>query len=237
MNISQGSVRALNKGAEVVQFDGTLQTELEVSTMAIKMESDALLVRQSSSGRANGLTQSKEISMYTISKILVPVDFSKGSANSLEYAASLASRSGADITALHVMRKKNDDSLERVLTAFEGWPVPPIAATQLPLDRQLQERTLDLYNFIEKVLGNRYSSAIGREVRIGDPVKEIVRVARKKRFNLVVIEGPKKSIFSYLRAQGLLLRLTLRLPCPILLAPPDTGHSKAHAPLRLDSAV
>jgi universal stress protein A len=177
--------------------------------------------------------------MYTISKILVPVDFSECSANALKYAASLASRSGADITALHVMSKENDDSLQRVLTAFEGWPFPSIAATRLPLDRQLQERTLDLYNFIEKVLGHRYSSAIGREVRIGDPVKEIVRVARKKRFNLVILEGPKKSIFSYLRAQGALLRLTLRLPCPILLAPPVSytdwdgpGNSRVLATLR-----
>lgn len=190
--------------------------------MAIKMESDALPVRQSSSCQAKGLTKNKEILMYTISKILVPVDFSERSANALKYAASLASRSGAGITALHVMSKEKDDSLQRVLTAFEGWPVPSMAAARLPLDRQLRERTLDLYNFIEKVLGNRYSSTIGREVRIGDPVKEIVAVARKRRVDLVIVESPKKSLFSYLRAQGSLLRLTLRLPCPVLLAPPDS---------------
>jgi nucleotide-binding universal stress UspA family protein len=160
--------------------------------------------------------------MYTISKILVPVDFSERSANALKYAASLAARNGAEITALHVMSKEEDDSLQRVLTVFEGWPVPSVAVSRLPLDRQLRERTLDLYNFIEKVLGHRFSSTIGREVRIGDPVKEIARVARKKRIDLVIVENPKKSLFSYLRAQGSLLRLTLRLPCAVLLAPPDS---------------
>lgn len=160
--------------------------------------------------------------MYKISKILVPVDFSERSANALKYAASLASQSGAAITALHVVSEEKDDSLQRVLTAFEGWPVPSMKATRLPLDRQLRERTLDLYNFIERVLGNRYSSTIGREVRIGDPIKEIARVARKKRVDLVIVENPKKSLFSYLRAQGSLLRLTLRLPCAVLLAPPDS---------------
>jgi nucleotide-binding universal stress UspA family protein len=163
--------------------------------------------------------------MYTISKILVPVDFSEQSANGLQYAASLANKNGTEITALHVISKDKDDSLQRVLTAFEGWLVPPITANRLPLDQQLHERALDLYNFIETVLGKRFLPQIAREVRIGDPVKEIVAVARKRRANLVIMERPKKSPFSYLLSWGLLLRLTLRLPCPVLLAPPNPANA------------
>jgi nucleotide-binding universal stress UspA family protein len=163
--------------------------------------------------------------MYTISKILVPVDFSEQSANGLQYAASLAHESGAEITALHVISKDKDDSLERVLTAFQGWIVPPVTANRMPLDRQLGERALDLYNFIETVLGKRFLPRIAREVRIGDPVKEIVKVARKRRSNLVIMERPKKSLFSFLIAWGSLLRLTLKLPCPVLLAPPNPSNA------------
>ena len=160
--------------------------------------------------------------MYTISKILVPVDFSEHSANGLQYAASLAYKSGAEIVALHVMREEKDDSFHSVLATFEGWPVPPVTANRFPLDRQLQERSLDLFNFIEKVLGHRYVPQIRREVRIGEPVKEIVAVARQRKVDLVVIERSKKTLFSYLLARGAILRLSLKLPCPVLLAPPDS---------------
>lgn len=160
--------------------------------------------------------------MYTISKILVPVDFSEHSANGLQYAASLAYKSGAEIIALHVMSKKKEDSFQSVLATFEGWPVPPATAKRFPLDRQLQERSLDLYNFIEKVLGQRFLLKIRRDVRVGEPVHEIVAAARQSRADLVVIESPQKPLLSYLLARGLLFRLGLKLPCPLLVIPPDS---------------
>ena len=155
--------------------------------------------------------------MYTISKILVPVDFSEHAANALQYAASLAYKSGAEITALHVMSKEKEDSFQNVLATFEGWAVPPVTAERFPLDRQLQERRLDLFNFIEKVLGQRLVRSIRREVRVGDPVTEIVAIARQRRVDPVVIERPKENLFSYLLTQGALLRLSLKLPCSVML--------------------
>jgi len=125
--------------------------------------------------------------MYTISKILVPIDFSEHSANALQYAASLAYKSGAEVIALHVMSAEKEDSFHSVLATFEGWPVPPVTAKRLPLDRQMQERSLDLYNFIEKVLGHRFTLKIRRDVKVGDPVKEIVAAARQRRVDLVVL--------------------------------------------------
>jgi len=160
--------------------------------------------------------------MYTISKILVPVDFSEHSANALQYAASLAYKSGGEVIALHVMSTEKEDSVHSLLAAFEGWPVPPVTAKRFPLDRQLQERSLDLSNFIAKVLGNRFLIKIHRDVRVGAPVKEIVAAARQRRVDLVVMERPRKALFSYLLARGSLLRLSLKLPCPMLLTPPDS---------------
>jgi len=160
--------------------------------------------------------------MYTISKILVPVDFSEHSANGLQYAASLAYKSGAEVIALHVMTEEKDDSFSSVLATFEGWPVPPGTAKRFPLDRRLRERALDLYNFIEKVLPNRSLITIRRDVRVGDPVKQIVAAARQRRVDLVVIERTKKTFLSYLRSRGAVFRLSLKLPCPLLLTPPDS---------------
>lgn len=160
--------------------------------------------------------------MQSVSKILVPVDFSEQSANGLKYAASLAQKMNAELIALHVMSADKNGSFPQVLAAFEGWPMPPMTARQMPIDRQLGEKSLDLYNFIRKVLGNRSSPKIWREVKMGAPAKEIVAVARERRVALVVLEIPNKSLFSYLAARGALLKLTRKLPCPLLLTPPDS---------------
>jgi len=159
--------------------------------------------------------------MYTISKILVPVDFSEHSANGLQYAASLAYKNGAEVIALHVMNEEKEVSFNSVLATFEGWPVPPQTAKQFPLDRRLRERALDLYNFIEKVLPNRSLIKIRRDVRVGDPVRQIVAAAGQHRVDLVVIERTKKTFLSYLRSRSAVFRLSLKLPCPLLLTPPD----------------
>lgn len=161
--------------------------------------------------------------MYTIAKILVPVDFSEHAANALRYASSLAYKSGAEIIALHVVSKKKEDSFQSVLATFEGWPVPLVTAEHFPLDRQLRERHLDLFNFIEKVLGQRFVPTIRREVRVGDPVTEIVSAARQRRVDLVVMERQKENLFSYLLTRGTLLKLSLKLACSVMLTPPSSS--------------
>ncbi len=158
--------------------------------------------------------------MNTVQKILVPVDFSERSANGLQYAASLAQEMKADLIVMHVLDKDAGDSFLDSLASFEGWPIPPHGPTRIPVDRLLREKSLDLYNFIQKVVGNPGTLRVRRRMEMGNPAKEIVGVAKEERIDLIVLALQKKSLFSYLMARGTLLKFIWRFPCPVLLTPP-----------------
>jgi len=158
--------------------------------------------------------------MDRIQKILVPVDFSERSANGLQYAASLAQGTKAELIVMHVFEKNEENSFIDSLAAFEGWPIPPKGLTRIPVDRLLRERSLDLYNFIQKAVGKQGTLRIRRMVAMGNPVKEILGVAKEERIDLIVLALRKKSLFSYLMARGALLKMVWRFPCPVLLTPP-----------------
>lgn len=158
--------------------------------------------------------------MHSVQKILVPVDFSEQSANGLKYAASLAQEMKAELIVLHVFDKDQRGAFLDSLAAFEGWPIPPNGSPRIPIDVWLREKSLDLYNFIQKVVRNPGLLRIKRRVRMGNPVKEIVAVAKEDGIDLIVLEIQKKSFFSYLTSRGTLLKLIWRSPYPVLLTPP-----------------
>ena len=158
--------------------------------------------------------------MDRVQKILVPVDFSERSANGLRYATSLAQETKAELIVMHVFDKNDENSFINSLAVFEGWPISPNAPHRMPVDRLFREKSLDLYNFIQEAVGSHSSLRIKRRVRMGKPAKEIVAVAREEGVGLVVLALQKKSLFSYLTAQGTLLKFIWRFPCPVLLTPP-----------------
>lgn len=165
--------------------------------------------------------------MKKIRKILVPVDFSEASANGLKYAASLAKGTKAELTVLHVFDKEERGSFVDSLSAMEGWPVPPRVSSPMPVDAWLREKSLDLYNFVQRVAGNSDRVTVKRRIEMGKPVKEIIRVAKDERADLLVLVLKNRSLFSYLVAGSTLIKLTLRSPCPVLLTPLGSeNHSK-----------
>jgi nucleotide-binding universal stress UspA family protein len=109
----------------------------------------------------------KEVSlMNRVRKILVPVNFSDDSANGLNYAASLAEETQAELVVLHVTPKEEARFFLNFLAAMEGWPMPN-NPTAIPLDRLVREKALDLYRFIEKVIRNPGRVKIRRKVALG----------------------------------------------------------------------
>ena len=58
--------------------------------------------------------------MNTVRKILVPIDFSEDSATGLKYAVSLAQKTQAELTVMHVTQKEEADSFVDLLAVMEG---------------------------------------------------------------------------------------------------------------------
>lgn len=156
--------------------------------------------------------------MTGIRKILVPIDFSEDSADALKYAASLAQKTEAELVVLHVAQKRDADLFLESLTVMEGAPALRQRAG-IPVDRLLREKTLDLYHFIERVLGGRSGVKITRKVALGDKADKILETVKEQNIDLVVLPIPRRSFFSYVAARGKLLKVISKCPCPVVVKP------------------
>jgi nucleotide-binding universal stress UspA family protein len=150
-------------------------------------------------------------------KILVPVDFSEKSANSLKYATALAREMKAEVFVLYVFDKDERHRFLETLAAFEGWSMPPNRS--VPLDICLREKSLDLYNFIQAVIPNPGTLRINKRVRVGNVVKEVLATARAENIDVIILDAPKNRFLSYLFPRGALLKSPWKLPYPVLLTP------------------
>ena len=91
--------------------------------------------------------------MRKIKKMLVPIDFSEESVGALTYALSLAKETRAELVALHVVERTDDsDFLVSSVAVLEGSPFSAHEFPALPVDVLLRERSLDLWNFIGRVV-------------------------------------------------------------------------------------
>ena len=156
--------------------------------------------------------------MDTVAKILVPVDFSNDSAEALKSAVALAQKTQAEVTVMHVAKKAEADAFLSFVAVMEGFPMLDLPAG-IPLDRLLRERALDLYHFIDRVVRDPGQLKIRRQVALGNQAERIFGVIEEERIDLVVLARKRTSMFSYLTAQGKLLRMLSRCPCPVLLTP------------------
>jgi nucleotide-binding universal stress UspA family protein len=156
--------------------------------------------------------------MRKLSKILVPIDFSEESARALKYALSLASEIEAEVVALHVVEKADDgDFLMSSVAILEGSPFPVNEFSTIPVDVLLRERSLDLWNFIERTVVTNNQVKITKRIKMGSILKAMTATIQEEDINLVVLELRKRA-FPDLEALKL-IKLIRSLPCPVLLDP------------------
>ena len=155
--------------------------------------------------------------MRKVNRILVPIDFSEESARALKYAVSLAEETRSELVALHVIEKTDDsDTFMSSVALLEGFPA-------VPVDVLLQERSLDLWNFIGRTVKASNPVKITKKIRMGSLLKEMTATIQTEHVDLVVIELRKRMSFPNLRALKL-VKIVRSLPCPVLLHPRVADH-------------
>jgi nucleotide-binding universal stress UspA family protein len=137
-------------------------------------------------------------------RILCPVDFSEASAGALRAAASLASRFDASLTLLHVAVIPGSAIPEAML------PTPAELATDhsAPADRPLLE-----WKAQAERLGARRVQAFRS---VGQPAQEIVALAGRDAFDLVVIGTHGRTGLGHLLLGSVAEEVVRRAPCPVL---------------------
>jgi universal stress protein A len=143
--------------------------------------------------------------MIDLHRILVPTDFSKHSHNALTYAVAFAEKFGAELHLLHVVQ----DLALFIPDAVTA--MPPVAlpvdqitlAAREALDRVIREQGLDRFS-------------VHPEVREGTPFAEIIRCAREKDIDLIVMGTHGHTGLTHMLLGSVTEKVVRKAPCPVL---------------------
>ena len=143
--------------------------------------------------------------MIDLRRILVPTDFSKHSHNALRYAVAFAEKFGAELHLLHVVQ----DLALFIPDNVGGAPpvVPPVdqltAAVHEALQRVIRENGLERLR-------------VCPEVREGTPFHEIIRCARDRDVDLIVMGTHGRSGLAHVLLGSVAEKVVRKAPCPVL---------------------
>jgi universal stress protein A len=154
-------------------------------------------------GAVNACDRRSIVMTDTISRILVPVDFSPHATRALQYATTLATQYGARIELLHVV----EDPVMSGAWSSEVY-VPPelLASMTATATRRLDELKATLPP----------SVVADTAVLVGHPAATIPDHAHDGRFDLIVMGTHGRSGLSHLVMGSVAERVVRRAQCPVL---------------------
>jgi universal stress protein A len=151
-----------------------------------------------------------------IRSILLPTDFSECANYALSYAGSLARQAGASIICVHV--------IEPVVptVGYTGLTEPlPIADLSEQLEESA-ERELPKIGACEECSGIEVEEVIAH----GDAAAEIVRVARERGVDLIVISSHGRTGWGRILFGSTAESVVRHAPCPVLVVKPTQESDK-----------
>ncbi len=147
--------------------------------------------------------------MINLKRILMPTDFSDASAVAVDYACVLAERFDCELYLLHVLR----DLVAEI-------PEPGLA---FPLPEQFMQRMREEAESQLSSMRASMSTAAARyhEIRQGTPFVEIIRYARSREIDLIVMGTHGRSGLRHALLGSVAERVVRKAPCPVLTIHPD----------------
>ena len=148
-----------------------------------------------------------------LTRILAPTDFSKYSGFALEWAAYLAQCMKADLLLLHVLTEEEGKIFEEVIG--EGAVVQIPRGIRQNVVEERQKRLTDQY---EMVVSREIKAALKVEqtVKIGVPFLEIVRVAKERDVDLIVLGTHGRTGLSHALIGSVAEKVVHHAHCPVL---------------------
>ncbi|HVT28163.1 MAG TPA: universal stress protein [Lacipirellulaceae bacterium] len=150
------------------------------------------------------ITQTQE-TVRTVRRILVPYDFSEGSAAALDYAAQFAAKR-ARLYILHV-----DELLDAHISAF-----PPSDSPFLH-DSSWDKRRRKIKRQLAKVVPHGAAAVYEHHCLIGAPADEILAFAERVHIDLIVMGSHGRTGLSRLVTGSVAEQVMRRSKCPVLV--------------------
>lgn len=143
--------------------------------------------------------------MIDLRHILVPTDFSKSSQNALTYALAFAGKFGAEIHLLHVVQD---------IALF----IPEAVMPSVPISPPAEQFRAAAQSALERAIAEQAKSGvtIHAEVCEGLSHQEIVRFARDKNIDLIVMGTHGHTGLAHVFMGSVAEKVVRRAPCPVL---------------------
>lgn len=152
--------------------------------------------------------------MIQLSRILLPTDFSKYSAEATKYACALAEKFDAELHLLHVL----ETHLSATPEFAAGLALPTSTKENRSACEQLLAKTLEP-NWAEAHKGK-----VVRSLEDGIPFVEIVRYAKEHEIDLIVLGTHGRSALAQVLMGSVAERVVRKAPCPVLTIRPEGHH-------------
>jgi len=151
--------------------------------------------------------------MIRLSRILLPTDFSLYSSEATKYACAFAEKFDAELHLLHVLETR----LSATPEFAAGLALPtPVKENQAKCEKALLE-------ILDSAWAQSRRSKIVRAVADGTPFLEIVRYARERSIDLIVLGTHGRSGLAHVLMGSVAERVVRKAPCPVLTIRPE-GH-------------
>ena len=150
----------------------------------------------------------------TITRILIPTDFSPDADAAFSYALGLARKFDAPVLLLHVV----EDPLAAGVWSSDIYTAE-IAGLQVNLVRDAEER---LRRSVPEGVGT-----VSTEVRTGSPAKQIIETAREKNVDLIVMGTRGRTGVAHVIMGSVAERVVRLAPCPVLTLRAEALHPAA----------
>jgi len=157
--------------------------------------------------------------MLPLKRILAPTDFSEHSDHALRSAAEMARQFGAKLLLLHVV---SNEALESISKAHV--PLHPVDSVYEDLTQEISEQYLTH-------VPPEIRKALETEILVlpGVPFLEIIRVARLKGVDLIVMATHGRTGLSHALMGSVTEKVVRKAPCPVFSIRPAGVETEAVA--------
>lgn len=142
----------------------------------------------------------------TLSRILLPTDFSPSSDAALEYATMLAERLGASLHVLHVIEEPD---------VAGGWG-SEVFISQLPRLREAAQQDAERRLNAIVTANERGRPRVSTEIADGRAARTIVEVARRQQIDLIVMGTHGRGGVARLLLGSVTEKVLRTASCPVL---------------------